>query len=62
MEFRLDPELSVSGAPPLHYYLLSLLVDGSPGQLKDGSDTENAIYTFISASQRNGLYTLQDLF
>lgn len=34
VEFRADPGLSASGAPPLCYYVLSLLVDGSPGQLK----------------------------
>lgn len=30
--------------------------------MNNGSGTENATYTFISASQSNGLYTLQDLF
>lgn len=57
MEFRLDRGLSASGAPPLNYDLLTLLSDGSLRQLKDGSNTENAIYTFMSASPRHDLYT-----
>ena len=58
---QIGPGAVCSGAPTLNFYILSLLSDGFLRQLKDDSDTENAIYTFISASQNKGLYTLQDL-